>query len=379
MKPEEVKALKEQLAAMQSELSEVKKKANFEIDTQPIQRPTIIGPMVKVYESDAPLYTYLSGQAIPVAPLSLNNLYKVIDDLGPVFETDGQTGSVPDQSASCADRLSVNFCQRDFQAFRVAVEACVDEQNVDVPFVAGRDAQGSVDGVNTVGDYRDVKAGEGMRQAKDFLLAQGLGNASNEPESLETLINQNTTPNVIDNVGISAFEFSLMALLAQIGMTTLSHSFIRNDGDMTFITHPLVELTMSRRAALPGLEEMYNYDVTSGVVRFMGIPVIADRNINVDSTTLMTSIFLVRRNHIGVIETMDTDKEIKINEENSPASGCEEDCTRLYNRMTGLSRGVAKMGRVINVRPMLVNTIVSGLTDNLNNPNAGTTLGGTPQ
>lgn len=348
-------------------------KESLAIDTHEIQRPTIVAPMIKVYQSDAPLYEYMSGQNLPVAPMGLDGLYKVIDDLGPRFEEDDVNGAIGDTSEKCADRITVAFCKRDFQTFRVAVEACVEARNVDVPFVAGRDAipEG---GIRTVGDFRDVKLGEAMRQAKDFLIAQGLGNAQSEPESLETLINQSTTPNVIDNAGQSAFEFALIALLAQIGLTTLAHSFVRADADMQFVTHPLVELTMSRRAALPGLEAMYS--VTNGVVRFMNIPVFADRNIFIDPDDFMTSIFLVRDGHVAAIEDLDVDREIIINEEVTP-DNCDDDCKRLVNYMTGLSRGTAKMGRVINVRPMLVETIVSGLTSQLNNPNAGTLLGQT--
>lgn len=351
----------------------------FAIDTTSIQRPTIVSPMVKVYQSDAPLYEYLSGQRVPVAPASINGIYKVIDDLGPRFEEEGETGSVtPGNIAAgeCADRISVAFCGRDFQTMRVAVEACVEARNVTVPFVTGRDAQPE-DGVRTVGEFRDVRLGEAMRQAKDFLLAQGLGNANGEPESLETLINQSTTPNIVDNAGQSAFEFALIALLAQIGLTTLSHSFVRADGDMQLVTHPLVELTMARRASLPGLEDMYSFDQVTGVVRFMNIPVFADRNIYVDDETFMTSVFLLRTNHVAAIEDLDVDKEYAYNEANQ-ADNCDEDCKRLVNYLTGLSRGVAKMGRVINIRPMLVETIVSGLTSQLNNPNAGTLLGEVP-
>lgn len=368
MTPEEIKAMQAQLARLQERVDK------YEVDTQPIQRPTIVSPMVKVYESDTPLYEFMSGQAIPTVAGSLNGLYKVIDDLGSAFEGSDDTGAIPDRDAKCADRIEVNFCQRDFQSFRVAVEGCVDARNVNVPFVNGRDAQPAEGGVSTVADYRDVKVGEAMRQAKDFLLAQGLGNANNEPESLETMINQNTTPNIVDNVGISAFEFSLIALLAKVGLTTNSHSYTRNAGDLALITHPLVELTMSRRASLPGLEDMYDFNPTTGQVRFMGIPVLADRNINVDANTLFTSIFLVKAGHVGVIEDNAVDQEISINEEVDP-SNCDEDCTRLFNYITGLSRGVARLGRVINVKPMLVNTIVSGLTGQLNNPNAGTKLG----
>lgn len=372
----ELEQLKERIASL-----EARQSGNF-LDGSPLFRPTIVAPMIKVYESGDPLYQWMDQQALPVIPLSYGRLYKVIDDLGPVYTDDEATGAIgPDPNPAlnqCAERIDINVCDRDFRTFRVAVEACLEATDVDVPFVSGRDAIPEDAGVSTLGDYRDVRLGEAMRQAKDFLLNQGLGNTNNEPESLETLINQNTTPNIVDNAGMSAFEFSMIALLAKIGLTTLAHSFIRNAGDMVWYTHPLVEMTMSRRAALPGLQDLYTFDATSGVVRFQGIPVFADRNVFVDPEDLTTSIFLLRTGHLGVIEHYDVDQEYTVSEATEPGSVCDDDCKRLVNYMTGLSRGVAKLGRVINVKPMLVNTIVSGLSAQLNNASAGTTLGGTP-
>lgn len=367
---EQVKALREQVEALKSES---RREKLFDVD--PVMRPQIVGSMAKIYETDVPLYEYMSSQNLPIVNLSLGRLYKVIDDLGPVFSTPGQNGMITDTArgqSTCAHKIGINFCQRDFKAFRVAVEACVDDTDVDVPFVQGRDAQPE-DAVSTVSEYRDVKLGEAMRQAKDFALAQGLGNANEEPESLETLVNQSTTSNIVDNAGQSAFEFALMALLAKIGLTSHSNSYVRQDGDMVIMTHPLIEWTMSRRANLPGLESIY--EIRNGVVYFLGIPVAADRNFYINATTNFGSIFVLKRNYTGLVEYYDTDREVEINEQNSPTSGCEEDCLRLYNYMTGLAKGVPVMGRVINVKPMLINTVISGLTGQLNQPNAGTGLG----
>lgn len=373
---DEIQKLKEQVARL-----EARQNGSF-IDASSLFRPTIVAPMVKVYESGDPLYQWMNQQALPVIPLSFGRLYKVVDDLGPVYMDEEATGAIgpnPNPALNeCAERIDINVCDRDFKTFRVAVEACLEATDVDVPFVSGRDAIPGDAGVSTLGDYRDVRLGEAMRQAKDFLLNQGLGNAQNEPESLETLINQNTTPNIVDNAGMSAFEFSMIALLAKIGLTTLAHSFIRNAGDMVWYTHPLVELTMSRRASLPGLQDLYNFDNATGVVSFQGIPVFADRNVFVDPEDLTTSIFLLRTGHLSAIEHYDVDREYTVSEETEPGSECNDDCKRLVNYMTGLSRGVAKLGRVINVKPMLVNTVISGLGAQLNNPNAGTTLGGVP-
>jgi len=376
MKPEDLKALQDRLAAVEGRMS----KTETLFDATPVMRPTIIPPMMKVYESDMPLYTWLSNQSLPAIPLSVQRLYKVIDDLGPVFQTDGDTGAItPEEQAegTCSNKIDINFCQRDYKAFRVAVEACVEDTDVDVPFTPNRDGQPEDGGVNTVGQYRDVRLGEAMRQAKDFLAAQGLGNANSEPESLETLVNQNTTPNIVDNFGQSAFEFALLALLAQIGLTTMSHSYLRGGADMALMVHPLVELTMSRRASLPALETMYSFNEATGTMTFMGISVVSDRNIYIDSETLLTSIFLVRTNHLGIIEYYDVDREVIRNEQTTAGEICDEDCKRLYNYFTGLARGIAKLGRVTNVKPMLVNTILSGHANSINQPNAGTTLGGT--
>lgn len=351
------------------------KKEKFDVDVTSITRPTLIG-LTKVYESDAPLYDYFSGQRGSLRVVkSVGGEYKVIDDLGPRFETAGRTGAVPNPGLGvgqfCCSRITVNFCDKSYAVKRVCVEACLPELSMDIPFVDGRDA--TPDGAGNTTEYRDMLLGEAIRQAKDYLSAQGLGNAAGEPESLETLINQTTTPNIINNGGQSAFEFAIMALLAQIGLTINSHSYTSTQNDGLLVVHPLVELTMYRRASLPGLDDMYSIDA-NGRVRFMGYPVLADRNVFIDPVTLLTSIFFVRNAHLALIEQFDTDKEVELNEQNSPYDNCSEDCLRLYNYMTLIGRALPRLGRVINVRPMLANTIVSGHLGRLNDPNVGTTL-----
>lgn len=364
------KELQAQLETLGARLEAAEKKV--ELIGEDFVRPSIISSNVQAYSVNAPLYSFLREQPI-TAIKSFARTYKVIDDLGPAFVDSDHTGMIsPDDivAQNCSHTIDTNSCQREVIARRVATDAPLVDTDVEVPFVAGRDGIPSGQ-PRTMGEYRDMKLGEQQLQSKDIALNIALGSASDEMESVQTLINQNTTPNVHDNYGMGAFEIPLMGVLISIGVTTRADSYTVTDPALVLYTHPNIGQAMMTRSRLPGLEQFYTVD-TNGNVRFMNIPVITDKNVYVDSDTMFTDIFVLRRGAIGLIEEYSVDREVMLTEENTGT--CGDDTKRLYNYLTGVAMSPSTMGRLINVPLLMGNTIYSGLSNTLNNASAGAIL-----